>query len=290
MKSSSVALVIPTRNAGSELRPLLEAVVEQSRVPDEVLIVDSESEDETVSIAESFSFVRTRVIPKRSFDHGKTRDWAFGEVAGDIVVFMTQDAIPANEETIERLVAPFDDEEISMTYGRQLPRQSANRYEALLRQYNYPNESVVRTHRDIERLGIKAFFASDSCAAYRRSAYKELGGFVRPCLSNEDMFMAAKVLNSGKKLKYVADACVYHSHDLSFMQQFRRTAASTWAMKENHELIESSSAIREGLSMVREISGELIREREYGQLIKMFSDCMARLMGTKLYRVVGFGK
>ena len=283
--SPSVSVVIPTLNAEEEIAPLLDALLCQTLRPHEIIVVDSSSADGTPSVVERYvdEGVQLHTIARQDFDHGGTRHFAFELTKGSIVVFLTQDAVPANDALIDRLVSPLSDERVGMAYGRQLPRKGARRYEALTREFNYPPASHVRTSADIERMGIKAFFASDSCAAYRRDAYIACGGFERPCATNEDMFMAAKMLRQGYAVAYVAEAQVFHSHDLTFMQQFKRTRASMREMKKYSSLIGgASSTTTEGFRMMSYVSRLLLSEQHYSELFSFFIDCMARFFGSRL--------
>ena len=103
MDRMNISVVIPTLNAGNELDLRLTALEKQTVLPVEILVSDSESEDHTVSIAERHPLVRVHGIAKENFNHGGTRDEAFYLVTGEIVVFMTQDAIPASELLLEKL-------------------------------------------------------------------------------------------------------------------------------------------------------------------------------------------
>ena len=71
-------------------------------------------------------------------------------------------------------------------------------------------------------LGIRSFLLSDSCAAYRRSAYESVGGFTHPIETNEDMLIAADFLRAGYALVYQAEARVLHAHNYSLLQEYRR--------------------------------------------------------------------
>jgi rhamnosyltransferase len=98
------SLIIPTRNASSHLARLLPALRMQTLQPDEMLVVDSASSDDTVARFREFG-ARVEVIDARDFNHGGTRRWASEQVSGDALIVMTQDAIPATPETFANLLA-----------------------------------------------------------------------------------------------------------------------------------------------------------------------------------------
>jgi rhamnosyltransferase len=218
----SVALIIPTLNAGPFAASLVDAVRSQTRQPDAFLVIDSGSTDGTPEVFRAAG-AAVRTIQKSSFDHGGTRQEGIDALLdAQIIIFLTQDAIPATRETFERLVACFDDPDIAAAYGRQLPRNGAGPVEAHARMFNYPLESRVRVLADRDTLGIKTAFISNSFSAWRRSDLAAVGGFPRTIIMGEDTYAAARLLLAGKKIAYCADATVLHSHDYSAIEEFKR--------------------------------------------------------------------
>ena len=219
---SKVGLIVPTLNAGSLWESWLKAFEQQTRKPDFLLVIDSSSSDATVALARAQGF-DVQVIPKSEFNHGGTRQFGVNRLpAVDIIVFLTQDALLAGPEAIERLLAAFADERVGAAYGRQLPHRNAGPIAAHARLFNYPAESQLRCLEDRTRFGIKTVFISNSFAAYRRSALMQVNGFPVDTIMNEDTYVAGKMLVSGWKIAYCADAQVFHSHDYSFLDEFKR--------------------------------------------------------------------
>lgn len=215
-------LSIPTLNAAFRLSDVLQAVASQAVRPAFLIVIDSSSDDDTADIARAAG-AEVIVIPRSEFDHGATRQLAVDRL-GDVplVVFLTQDAIPADKHAFERIVGAFEDETVAAAYGRQLPRANARAVECHARLFNYPEASCVKSLGDAKRLGIKTPFLSNSFAAYRVSALRAVGGFPKCTLFGEDMYVAAKLLLAGHRIAYVADALVRHSHDYSVTEEFRR--------------------------------------------------------------------
>jgi rhamnosyltransferase len=219
---SKVGLVVPTLNAGSLWESWLKAFEQQTRKPDCLLVIDSSSSDDTVALARAHGF-DVRVIPKPEFNHGGTRQLGVNVLSVvDIIVFLTQDALLASPDAIEKLLAAFENERIGAAYGRQLPHRNAGPIAAHARLFNYPAESQLRSLEDRKHFGIKTVFISNSFAAYRRSALMQAGGFPLDTIMNEDTYVAGKMLVSGWKIAYCADAQVFHSHDYSFLDEFKR--------------------------------------------------------------------
>lgn len=285
----TLSVIIPTLNAGKELTKLIDMIDVQSVRPDEIIVVDSASEDETVDICRKNDSIRLIQIDRKDFDHGRTRDMALKESIGDIVIFLTQDAIPADSYLIQNLIKPIlIDDTIALSTGRQLPKSDASYMERFVRDYNYPEKSRVRSKEDIEELGIKTFFCSDVCCAYNRKVYYELGGFDYPIKTNEDMFFAAKVINAGYRISYTANAMVYHSHNLTLKEQYKRNFIQGYEIEKRKELLAVGSVQGEGMKLVRYVSGRLLAKWHILSFIRFFFDCCARKFGhsagVKAYR------
>ena len=139
----------------------------------------------------------------------------------------------------------LSDDRVAVSSGRQLPKDDARRFEQLVREFNYGPESNTRTKADVATMGIKAYFATDVCSAYRRSIYLELGGFGKTNMS-EDMLMAAKALNAGYSVAYAAGARVYHSHNLTPAEQYRRNYAIGHFLESNSQIVSCASEVGEG--------------------------------------------
>ena len=222
MSTNTVAVIIPTLNGGEMLLRCFDVLRQQIPKPDCVLIVDSGSTDGTDKATDEAGYELMR-IAKGAFDHGGTRQVAAERLAGfDVLVYLTQDAVLASPNALARLVAPFADSQVGTTYGRQLPRPGANAIEAHARLFNYPPHSNLRTLADKAHMGIKAAFTSNSFAAYRTTALSEVGGFPAKLILGEDMVVAARMLQVGWAVAYVAEAEVWHSHGYSVVQEFKR--------------------------------------------------------------------
>ena len=222
MSAQKVAVIIPTLNGGKVWLSCLNALRQQVPRPDRVVVVDSGSTDGTDKAAVEAGFELVR-IAKGSFDHGGTRQMAVERlVEFDVLVYLTQDAVLASPDALAQLVAPFADPKVGTAYGRQLPRQGSAAIEAHARLFNYPPQSNTRTLADKAHMGIKAAFTSNSFAAYRTTALSAVGGFPTSLILGEDMVVAARMLQAGWAVAYVAEAQVWHSHGYSVVQEFKR--------------------------------------------------------------------
>ena len=281
-----LSVIIPTCNAERFLEPLLNSLLAQT-IQAEIVVIDSGSTDGTPAIAARFADrIRFLQIPRGTFDHGGTRDAALRQSTGEYTAFMTQDALPADEFSLENLLEAFSDPQIAAVYGRQIARSDAPAYEKLIREFNYPSEGRSWDERDVPRLGIRAYFFSDTFAVYRRDAYEAVGGFDHPIAVNEDMMMAAKLLHGVYSLAYVPSAAVLHSHRSTLREDYRRHVLSGYVMHQYRERLSGAHASAEGLRMVRFVVKGLISRRQFGSIPVFLAHVFARLIGNR----VGKGK
>jgi len=194
----------------------------QTLQPSEILVLDSSSSDATAALAQRDG-CRVVIIPRIDFRHGATRQHAADLAdSADVLVYLTQDSILADANALARLTAAFEDPTVGAAYGRQLPRPSANPIEAHARLFNYPPVSSIRSFEDKATMGFKSIFFSNSFGAYRRAALLETGGFSKELNFGEDTIVAARLLQSGWRIAYVAEAQAYHSHSYSRREEYQR--------------------------------------------------------------------
>lgn len=218
-----VAVIVPTLNAGALWPRWLEALKSQESWSGSCLVMDSSSSDATASLALA-SGIKVHTIKRADFNHGGTRKLAIDFVPdAEVLVFLTQDALLAGPTAISELVQCFTDPKVGAAYGRQLPHENALPIGAHARYFNYPEKSTTKSFSNRDSLGIKTAFISNSFAAYRRAALTSVGGFPSDVIFGEDTYAAAKMLIEGWSVAYCATASVYHSHDYSIIEDFRRS-------------------------------------------------------------------
>ena len=204
---------------------------------------------------------------------------------------MTQDAMPADEYLVERLLESMRGEKIAAAYARQLPGEDSSEAERYTRQFNYPEESCVKTKADLPKLGVKTFFCSNVCAAYRRDVFDELGGFVNRAIFNEDMLFAAKAVEAGYGIAYAAQAKVYHSHNYTYRQQFRRNFDLGVSQADHPEVFAAYPSESEGIRLVKSTVAHLKGKRMWNKIpdviIQSGFKYMGYLLGKRYRRLPG---
>lgn len=215
-------IAIPTYNGGGLWHQTIKNITQYSPADVFVHVIDSSSKDDTASLASEAGFV-VLTIAGDDFNHGGTRNLAVKEYIDDydVVIFLTQDAIPESG-FIEEIISVFEDEDVASAYGRQLPHLNANPIARHARNFNYPTKGYVADKTSIAKMGLKTVFMSNSFSAYRLSVFKKLGGFPSDTILCEDMFYTAKAVMAGYKNVYAANAKVRHSHNYTPIEEFKR--------------------------------------------------------------------
>jgi rhamnosyltransferase len=278
-----ISIIIPTYNAENYLPSLLEKLKNQTVKDAEIIVIDSSSKDKTIDIAKKYTD-KIIVIPKEEFDHGGTRTKAAKLSSGDIVVFLTQDALPYDEYSIENIVKVFEkDESIGGAYGKQVSYEKTHLFGKHLREFNYQDEAYVRSIEDTPLYGIKTAFLSNSFSAYRKKALQEIGWFKDNLILGEDTYAGTKLLLKGYKIAYVPQAKVYHSHSYSVFEEFKRYFDIGVFHKKEHWIIELfGKAEGEGIRYIKSELKYILNHRAYHLIPEWFVRNAMKYIGYKL--------
>lgn len=283
MENKTVDIIIPAYNPGEDFDLLIDKLKKQSLPPQHIIIMQTVEEgQQTMDFSEENILVYP--VKKADFDHGATRDYGAKQSQADYILFMTQDAMPADNRLIEMLLKCFIEEKIGIAYGRQLAREGADILEKLARLHNYPAEGRIQTKADVEKLGIKTYFCSDVCAMYDRELYEKLGGFVHPTIFNEDMIMAFRVVQAGYGVYYASEAQVIHSHSYTCMQQFHRNFDLGVSQTQYREVFEQISSEKEGAGFAKNTVLTLCKKLCFIKAFYFCVNCAFRLAGYQLGR------
>lgn len=274
-------VIIPVYKPDDRTLLLIKKLLKQTSPIHEIHIINTECGTFPGEFSKFPPKVRVTHIKKKEFDHGGTRHRAAMESSADILVFMTQDALPANDRLIEELIRPLNAEsDVAASYARQLPEQDCNIIEKYTRSFNYPAKSCTKSIDDLEHLGVKTYFCSDVCAAYKKPVYESLGGFDET-IFNEDMIMAAKMIQSGAKVAYAAEAMVIHSHNYTCIQQFRRNFDMAVSQTQHPEVFQEVSSENEGIRLVKDTAAYLMKIRKPWLLFSLIVKSGFKYMGYR---------
>lgn len=289
-----VDVIIPVYKPDQSLFTLLEQLEKQTVEPENIILMNTEEKYFQRLIYgtrfwEQHQKVKVFHLSRHEFDHGGTRRRAVKESDAEVFVMLTQDAMPADAHVIEHLLDGLGQDGVAAAYARQLPREDCRPIERFMRSFNYPELSRIKSEEDIPQLGIKTYFCSNACCAYRRDIYEELGGFIRHAIFNEDMIYAAGAVKAGYRIAYVADAKVVHSHNYTCSQQFHRNFDLGVSQADHPAVFLDVPSEGEGMRLVRETAAYLKREHLTGQIPYLYLQSACKYAGYLLgkhYRIL----
>lgn len=221
-------VVVPVLNGAEHLPSLLDALAKQD-VELEVVAIDSGSRDASIAILERAG-VRLLRIPPAAFDHGETRNLGAREARAEFVLFLSQDAIPADAVFAGRLVDPLEkDARLAGAFARQAPRPDADpltkRDLATWvagapegRTVFLDDAATLDRLTPLERHRLTAF--DNVASAVRRSVL--LAHPFAASRFGEDAEWGPRILRLGYGIAYVPEAVVVHSHRRSARYLYRR--------------------------------------------------------------------
>lgn len=208
-----VAALVPVFNGAHYLPALLSALESQTRPPDETWIAETEPRRETEELVRRHGARYVPVAPG-GFDHAGTRSRLARETDADVLLLLSQDALPSGREAVARLLRPLEaDPGVAAAFGRQVPPSGAHPFTRMKRAFLYTGASKVHRFEDRHGSGFRTAFFSNSFAAWRRGPLADVGWFGERRLMCEDVSAAAALLAAGHSVAYVADAEVEHGNE-----------------------------------------------------------------------------
>jgi rhamnosyltransferase len=277
-----VTVIIPVYNAEEYLEDLLNSLSKQS-VEHDLIIIDSESTDQTSRILEKYN-IDIVDIKSKDFNHGSTRNIGLKMAKTEVVVFLTQDVILKERDSLEKLVKPLiEDNTMAITYGRQLPHSDATIFGTFLRHYNYPNKSQIKNNALKDTFGLKTYFVSNSFAAYKKIILLGIGGFPENVILGEDAYVGAKIIQQGYSIMYVAESEVYHSHNYTLIEEFKRYFdIGVFHNIESWIVTDFPKADSEGFSFVKEEIRYLKQNNKFHLIFFQLLRTASKFLGYKL--------
>ena len=217
-----------TKNAGNGFSDILSSISKQKFKNFEVIIIDSGSKDRTLEIAGKFP-VRIYQIKPEEFGHGKTRNLGAKLARGKFVVYLTQDAIPANNLWLGSFLKNFKDKRVAGAFSRQIPRKNASLLEGFFCDYHYPKKKIIRSNESRNLFLDKIFFSNVS-SCIRKNILRKFK-FNEGLIMSEDQQWARDVFKAGYNTIYEPSSIVYHSHNYRLKTVFQRYFDSAFSLK-----------------------------------------------------------
>ncbi|RVD20672.1 glycosyltransferase family 2 protein [Mesorhizobium sp. M4B.F.Ca.ET.017.02.2.1] len=236
-----VSIIIPVKNGLPYVVDVYKMIAEQDvDFEYEVIVIDSGSTDGSLKAVplddERFRLVE---IPSVSFGHGRTRNLGVELARGELCVFLTHDAVPANSRWLAELVRPLrEDCRIAAAFGRHIAHRNASPFAAWeleahfagLRQWPVVWISDAREYAKNQGLRQVFHFYSDNSSCLRKSVWEK---YPYPDVSfAEDQLWAKMIVEAGYRKAFSWDSIVHHSHEYSFWDRLSRSYDESKALHE----------------------------------------------------------
>ena len=281
----NVEIICPLYNAEKYIESLHQAILNQKKV--EIFKINyilTECNDNTEKILRK-NKIKYKKIKKEDFSHSLTREKAAMKSRADILVFITQDIDIRDNLWLHKLIRKIENGKCEATFSRQVAKD--NGLEKYTRELNYPEKSRIVSKKDINKLGLRTFFFSDAASAIKTSIFKELKGYDGKILpTNEDQYFAYKLITNGYKIGYCADSVVYHSHNFSLKQMYKRYYDTGVFFKQNSYL-DQYGTNKTGGGMAVYVLKRAMQEFNIKVLIRFLPDMGLRFIGMKVGKAKG---
>ena len=282
----NIVSVIPVFRPDGRLKMCIERLLRQSVMPDRILlnVLYENPVDREIPEVYMDERIEVRYTSKEEYDRAGSRDTILRELDSDIVIFMVQTAIPQNRYLIEKLTEPFKEERTAVVYGRHMTDDECSPIECCVRQFNYPPKGMTKSLEDAGKLGIRTFFNSNVCAAYRRRAYLETEGFGKRMIAGEDMLVARRLLEKGWQAVYAPEAEVIYYRNDDLHGLWKRNFDIGVAHAEHPEMIENTKPGKEGVRLVR-VTSALLRQNHMEEYLgEVLTRSIVRYLAYQLGR------
>jgi threonine dehydrogenase-like Zn-dependent dehydrogenase/GT2 family glycosyltransferase len=215
------SIVIRTLNESKHLENLMRGIHDQNYRDWEIVLVDSGSTDGTLKIAEKYG-ARIFHIPQDQFTFGRSLNWGCREAVGEYLVFASGHVWPITNNWLRNIVKPFEDPAVAMVYGRQRGTD-ANRLSEI--------RDLDANFGPASNILVDEAKANNGNSAIRQSLWQGQP-FDESLPGLEDVDWARKVERQSYRVYYAADASVYHVHEESLHQVYRRYQREAEAAKQ----------------------------------------------------------
>lgn len=221
MKKDLVSILIRTKNEERHIGQTLSALFLQSYENYEVLIVDSGSTDTTLEIAKKYP-VKIYEIKQEDFTWGYSLNYGFQRAEGKYVVCLSAHSLPLSEDWLDTMIFNFSDDNVAAVMSNTLPWPDCNPFDrrGLLKKFGIQKRELQEG---------PPFVFGNTSSAIRKSVWEEVD-FDESLSYCEDHDWIRKARKLNYKIIYEPDAKVYHSHNESLGQIYRRSYQQSYAL------------------------------------------------------------
>lgn len=194
-----VSVVATVKDEGEAIRPLLDSLIHQSRVPDEVVICDGGSTDNTLVVLEEYKrWLPLTIITAPGSNISQGRNRAIAAAAGPVIA-AADAGVVLGPYWLEELVKPIVEEEATVVSGWFEPDPYTD-FEVVMGATVLPDRSDI----DPEK-----FLPSSRSVAFRKHAWKEVGGYPEWLDYGEDLVFDMALRQRYGPFPFVETAVAY---------------------------------------------------------------------------------
>lgn len=276
----TIDIICPLYNAEKYLIELHASLLMQEKVNiQSINYVLTRSKDRTKEILDELDANYVQIEPS-DFSHSTSREMMARKSNADIIVFISQDVKIKRRDWLYYLTKDIAEGKCEAAYSRQLAEK--NNIEKYTREKNYGENSFIKTKDDIKSMGLNTFFFSDASSAIDRKVFEELNYYDgKRFASNEDQYIAHKLIMAGYRIKYCAESEVVHSHDFNFKTLFKRYQ-DTGDFYRQESYMNNYGTNSAGAKMAKYILKRIVAERNVRAAIEFLPNMSARFLGMKL--------
>lgn len=214
------SVVIRAFNEERHLERLLKEIQSQTVKDVEIILVDSGSTDRTLEIAARYP---VKVVPIRpeEFTFGRSLNQGIEATSAELIVIASAHVYPLGDDWLEKLLEPFADEQVALSYGKQRGAESSKFSEDQhFRRWFHEDSDFDQPHA----------FSNNANAAIRKSLWLK-NPYDENLTGLEDIAWSSWAVDKGYKIAYVAEAAVVHLHHESAAQIINRHRREAVALK-----------------------------------------------------------
>ena len=263
MSQPVCSIVIRAYNEEKHIARLLTGILEQTVKDVQIILVDSGSQDDTVAIASRFPVDIVHIQPQ-DFTFGRSLNLGIAAARAERVVMASAHVYPVYPDWLEKLLEPFADPQIGLSYGKQRGGETSKYSEHQVFRSWFPDQSVPRQAHP---------FCNNANAAIRRSLWQQ-HPYDEQLTGLEDLAWARWLLTQGQSLAYAAEAEIIHVHNETWRGIYNRYRRESMAFKQiyPHETFHFTDFIRLWSSNVwsdwRAASGDKVLGKEWANIVR----------------------
>ena len=279
----TIEIICPLYKAEKYIEKLHKSLIMQEKVNiSNIKYIVTKSNDNTTKILDDLNMGYEEILPS-TFSHSLTRENTAKKSNADIIVFITQDIVIKDKLWLYFLTKDIEEGSCEATYSRQIAKD--NGIEKYTRERNYPEQSRIFTKKDVENLGIKAFFSSDASSAIKREIFDKLNYYDGKNLpTSEDMYITYKLIMNGYRVKYCADSVIYHSHDYGIKENYKKYYDIGKFFKQNSYL-NQYQVTKAGGGMAKYILKRAIQDKNWKVIFNFIPNMVSRVIGMQMGKI-----